>query len=350
MNFLVSVICLTYNTENYISKCIQSVIEQSYTNWELIIIDDFSQDMTQNICKQYMKIDSRIKLIIHKKNWGINKLVKSYNQGLKLSKGKYVSILEGDDYWPKHKLESQIKDFKKTDIVLSYGDVIVVNQNSEFIDIFSYGNFRSYSKKLGNRSAFNLLSNLQFSIIPATLMIEKKFITQIKGFQSNLDYPIGVDIPTLYKLSLLGDFYYHSEILAYYRKHIDSVWFNTASKDIYTGKSYRMKTYLNFCKLNLSSLGKTNIKKNLDQQKEYLYNRKKTKLFWLLKHYVIFRDKKRSLDVAKKIIVDKDSGFFLKIFSFLIIVFFPLIHIFIKVRFYLKLKLYLLDKGFQKGA
>ncbi len=121
---LVSIITPTYNHEKFIGKCIESVLDQSYTNWEMIIVDDGSTDKTEAVITKYN--DNRIKHL-KQKNIGIWNLNKTYNKALKISKGELVAILEGDDYWPLDKLEKQIKCFKDPEVVLSWGKCATIN-------------------------------------------------------------------------------------------------------------------------------------------------------------------------------------------------------------------------------
>src|SRR4051812_29758132 len=99
---LVSVITPTYNHEKFISACIESVMAQTYTKWEQIIIDDGSTDGTAEIIRSYR--DPRINYV-HQPNQGIEQLAISYNRALEVATGELIGILEGDDTWPDNKLE-----------------------------------------------------------------------------------------------------------------------------------------------------------------------------------------------------------------------------------------------------
>ncbi|WP_143531441.1 glycosyltransferase family 2 protein, partial [Rodentibacter trehalosifermentans] len=100
---LISIIMPAYNAEKYISKAIKSVLSQSYENWELLVIDDNSNDNTVNVVKAYLH-DRRIKLFINMKNKGA---AETRNTGLDNAIGKYICFLDADDYWDKDKLSSQ---------------------------------------------------------------------------------------------------------------------------------------------------------------------------------------------------------------------------------------------------
>ena len=90
----VSIIVPVYQIEKYIRKCIESIQSQTFSDFELILVDDGSKDASASICDEYAKKDNRIK-VIHKKNEGV---ASARNEGIKLSKGKYVCFIDGDDW------------------------------------------------------------------------------------------------------------------------------------------------------------------------------------------------------------------------------------------------------------
>ena len=91
----VSVITPFYNREQYIEKCINSILRQTYSNWELILIDDGSEDSTAEICKKYMQQDRRIKMLTNDRNSGV---AYSRNKGLDSSQGEYIIFVDSDDF------------------------------------------------------------------------------------------------------------------------------------------------------------------------------------------------------------------------------------------------------------
>ncbi len=121
-NRKVSIIVPVYNTEMFLSKCINSVLEQSYSDFELILVDDGSTDNSSHICDEYVKTDNRIK-VIHKKNGGAGD---ARNFGLNIATGEYISFLDSDDYWDKDFLFNAIQKVQDADIYISgikmYGD------------------------------------------------------------------------------------------------------------------------------------------------------------------------------------------------------------------------------------
>lgn len=125
---LISIIMPAYNASATIRESIESIIQQTYTEWELIVIDDFSKDNTVNIVKEYCKNDQRIKLLKNKKNLGV---AKTRNNGLDEAKGDYIAFLDADDMWLKEKLEKQLLFMLKNDIDFTYTNIIVINNDKK---------------------------------------------------------------------------------------------------------------------------------------------------------------------------------------------------------------------------
>ena len=91
---MISVIVPVYNVEKYLKKCVQSILAQTYTDFELILVDDGSPDGCPQICDDYAARDSRVR-VIHKSNGG---LISARNEGIRAARGSYVCILDGDDW------------------------------------------------------------------------------------------------------------------------------------------------------------------------------------------------------------------------------------------------------------
>lgn len=113
---LVSIIMPSYNTANYIAESIQSVLAQSYTDWELIIVDDCSTDDTDKVVTPYLS-DERIKYLKNEKNSGA---ATSRNRALREAKGRWIAFLDSDDLWMPDKLKKQINFMEKNDYHFSY--------------------------------------------------------------------------------------------------------------------------------------------------------------------------------------------------------------------------------------
>ena len=117
MSNLVSIITPCYNSTKFIKQCIESVLAQTYTNWEMIIVDDCSNDNSKENILVFSKNDTRIKAFFLDKNIGP---AEARNFGIKKSKGRYVAFLDSDDLWLPEKLEQQLLFMQKYNIAFSY--------------------------------------------------------------------------------------------------------------------------------------------------------------------------------------------------------------------------------------
>jgi len=117
MNELVSIITPMFNSEKYISETIGSVIAQTYTDWEMIIVDDCSLDFSAKIVEEYSNKDSRIKLVKLNKNSGP---AIARNKAIKNAKGRFIAFLDSDDLWKPSKLQKQIEFMQLNKCLLSY--------------------------------------------------------------------------------------------------------------------------------------------------------------------------------------------------------------------------------------
>ena len=129
---LVSIVIPYYRKKDYIKQSINSVLSQSYKNFEIIIIYDDEELLDFNYLKSFVKLDKRIRLIRNKKKLGAGL---SRNKGIKLSKGKYIAFLDSDDYWKKNKLKTQIAFMKLNKYLISHTTYQIINQNNKKISI-----------------------------------------------------------------------------------------------------------------------------------------------------------------------------------------------------------------------
>jgi glycosyltransferase involved in cell wall biosynthesis len=117
---VISIIVPAYNVENFLPSCIESIITQTYSNFELIIVNDGSTDSSGDICNSFAKNDDRIK-VIHQENKG---LVKARQSGLQLASGKYILYIDGDDYVESRFCELLIKETYNFDADIVIGGYI----------------------------------------------------------------------------------------------------------------------------------------------------------------------------------------------------------------------------------
>ena len=185
---MVSIIMPAYNAEKTIVFSIESVLSQSYSDLELIIINDCSKDGTKEIVEHYAKSDNRVVVINNKENQGVSK---SRNIGIQVAKGEYIAFLDSDDIWDKSKLKKQLHVMKKYNAVLSY-------TASAFID--ETGNSYRYIMEAEKRTSLRTL--LKKNLIScSSAMVKSSVMKKIKMPNDNMheDYYVWIKILKKYK-------------------------------------------------------------------------------------------------------------------------------------------------------
>lgn len=215
---LVSIIIPCFNAERYIINTLESVKNQTYTNYEVIIVNDSSTDNSKEIIEEYIKNDSRFHLLNLESNYGVSF---ARNTGIENSKGKYIAFLDSDDIWLPMKLSRQINFMKINNCSFSCTAYeILDNRNNKII-----------KKVIPDRKLdFNLLLHGN-QIACFTVVIEKKIVENIY-FEKirHEDYKFWLDI-----LKNKGTKCYSmNEILGIYRKSDDSLSGNKLKAAIWT--------------------------------------------------------------------------------------------------------------------
>ena len=131
-NELVSIITPSYNCEKFISDCIESMVAQTYTNWELLITDDCSKDNSVGVIQRYVDKDPRIHLFVLKENSGA---AVARNNSIKEAKGRYIAFCDSDDFWMPDKLEKQLEFMRQKDCALSYTSIMLCDEKGEITGI-----------------------------------------------------------------------------------------------------------------------------------------------------------------------------------------------------------------------
>ena len=130
---LVSVITPSFKSGKFIAKTIESVLSQTYENWEMIIVDDCSPDNSNLIVEKYMEKDNRIKLIKLEKNSGP---AIARNTAIKEAKGRYIAFLDADDQWLPEKLEKQILFMKENNLPFTYSAYKLIDEEDNILGEF----------------------------------------------------------------------------------------------------------------------------------------------------------------------------------------------------------------------
>lgn len=205
MDELVSIIMPSYNTAKFISETIESVLAQTYSNWELIIVDDCSTDDTDAVVCPYLA-DDRIRYIKNEKNSGA---AVSRNRALREAKGKWVAFLDSDDLWFPEKLEKQISFMKNKGYHFSYTNYIEMNEDSA-----PNGRRITGPKKITKHGMYNYCWP---GCLTVMYDVETIGLIQIADIKKNNDYAMWL------KVCKKSDCYLLDETLAKYRKRGGSI-------------------------------------------------------------------------------------------------------------------------------
>lgn len=204
----VSVIVPVFNVEKYLEECVNSIINQTYSNLEIILVDDGSSDASGQICDKYREIDKRIK-IIHKKNGGLSD---ARNEGIEIATGEYISFIDSDDFISEIFIEALVKGINNT-----YCKVVALTSENDFWD--------------GEQNSVNLVTNL------------KKITYEKKKAKDALELMLYQQIPTgapfkLYHRSVFENIrfpygYYYEDVATTYKTFEE-----TSSVMLITGDLY----------------------------------------------------------------------------------------------------------------
>ncbi len=200
MNDLVSIITPSYNTAKYIAKTVESVQAQTYTNWEMIIIDDCSTDNTDDVIKPFLE-DKRIKYLKNDQNSGA---AISRNYALREAKGKWIAFLDSDDLWLPEKLEKQLNFMKSNGYYFSYTRYEEIDENANPLNKIITG-----PKKITKHGMYNYC---WVGCLTVMYDAEKIGLIQIEKMKNNNDYAMWL------QACKKADCYLLDENLAKYRR------------------------------------------------------------------------------------------------------------------------------------
>mgnify|MGYP004636691771 CR=1 FL=1 len=176
-NQTVSVIIPVYNSERYIKETIDSVLEQTYKQVEIIVIDDCSSDNSKRILNDLVQIHSNVIYHRQEKNQGV---AIARNTGLQMAKGRYVAFLDSDDIWKKDKLEKQLSLMQAKHAGFVFSAIEMMDEN---------GNERKKKRKIKTEVDYNYL--LKNTVIPtSTVVIDRNIVENFKmpHMRSGQDY------------------------------------------------------------------------------------------------------------------------------------------------------------------
>jgi Glycosyl transferase family 2 len=215
---LVTIVTPTFNHALFIRRCLESVLEQTESCWEQIVVDDGSTDGTAEIVRHFA--DPRIRYVLQDHR-GIMRLGDAYDRALSMARGELIAVLEGDDFWPPDKLERQLPAFNDPEIVLSWGQAAETDAVGHPLRVFPDA---SLVARMQNRSASETVQSLlKGNYIPAcTVICRRTALLAVGGFQQPREIP-NVDYPTWLELCRVGSFAPVDHVLGFYRRHDDQV-------------------------------------------------------------------------------------------------------------------------------
>lgn len=209
-DLLISVVVPVYKVEDYLKTCIESVLNQSYQNIEVILVDDGSPDNSPQICDEYASIDKRVN-VIHKLNGGLSN---ARNTGLRIAKGDYIIFLDSDDYWSDRNALLTLVDIIKCNIKV---DIIYFRRfafsHESGLELYRYPEFKI--EKVNGRSKDDsllyLISNDRFIPSACNKIVRRKVLEGIE-FQEHI---LSEDIDWNFKLTMHAEYLFVTNHLFY---------------------------------------------------------------------------------------------------------------------------------------
>ncbi len=232
MNSLVSVVIPTYNHARFLGRALQSVLDQTYTNWEAIVIDNHSTDNTDEVMTSF--VDPRIRYLkIHNK--GV--IAASRNMGIKTAKGEWVAFLDSDDWWTNDKLKVCF-DCMNDKEDLFYHDLKIVTDQPKW-----YGRGIIKFRQVKKPVLIDLLVNGN-AIANSSVVVRRALLNQIGGIDESADMVAAEDYNTwLCVAQLTDEFKYVPKQLGFYQLHDQGI---SSEKDMSLPVSYAVAEFIDF--------------------------------------------------------------------------------------------------------
>lgn len=206
-NSLISVLLPVYNAEGFIAKSIESILDQSYKNFELIIINDGSTDKSLKICEEFKQKDDRI-ILLSKQNEG---LTKALNFGIQHSSGYYIARQDADDISLRNRFQTQIKFIKNNNLIMCGTNCEIIKKNKKKINWSIEFSHEKIIKKLEYSNCF----------VHSSIIFKKEFAKQVNFYDESLRFAQDYDL--WWKLSLIGKVGNIKEKLIIYNQHESSI-------------------------------------------------------------------------------------------------------------------------------
>jgi glycosyltransferase involved in cell wall biosynthesis len=219
MSELISIVVPVYNVEQYLQKCIDSIINQSYINLEIILVDDGSTDRSGSICDDYQNIDERI-LTIHKQNGGLSD---ARNKGLEIASGELIAFVDSDDWLPNNHIQILYDALKNNNAQLAIGKRCIVHKH-----IHNQRQSRKTSEVILLNAEETLCRIFHYKLL--TTAWGKLYRTSLFD---NIKFPVGKwfeDLDTIYRIIVKCKIIAICDALYYYRVRPGSQQHSTFSE------------------------------------------------------------------------------------------------------------------------
>lgn len=218
----ISVLVTSYNYEKYIRQTLNSILEQTYKNYEVIIVDDGSTDNSVNIIKEYVNKYKNFHLYQHE--GGVNKgLPASFKLGAEKAKGDYIAVLESDDYWmPDHLLEKAKLINKYPDAVIISNNVIPFGEDDNMLDVQATKFYvLDINRRLKEKNKILADNDVLFNPVPtfSAVTIKTKILLKLDFLPPKPDI---LDLWLYRQIFVNYDLYYIATPLTMWRKHFQS--------------------------------------------------------------------------------------------------------------------------------
>ncbi|MEI7811925.1 MAG: glycosyltransferase family 2 protein [Ignavibacteria bacterium] len=240
----ISIIIPTYNRAELLCRSLKSVIAQTFTDWEILVIDDLSTDntktMTERIISEYNLTEKLFYRLLEKKSGG----AAARNVGINMSRGKFIAFLDDDDEWLPDKLQKQIDCVKNEVFGICYtGREIVRNGNT----VAGFGKRYTFRQPPGDNHLKEIMKD-NFIGVTSSVLIPKSVLLEIDGFDENLpclqDYDLFIRILHSYKAIGIGE-----PLVRYYvessTRHVSFTRENVQKASAYFSEKYKDSPYRN---------------------------------------------------------------------------------------------------------
>ncbi len=289
----ISIVIPTYNHAHFLERALMSIVQQSYSNWEIIVVDNHSNDNTDRVLAKFSQYPLLVKKI---HNNGI--IAASRNKGIQCARGEWIAFLDSDDWWLPSKLEIVVENIsKETDFI--FHDLEIKREVKSLL-----GWKKIKGRNLKKPITIDLLINGN-SIATSSVLVRTSVIKQVKGFNEDLKMVASEDYNTWLKISEISDgFKYINKSLGYYRLHSEGA----SKKDMSKNTRYACSPYLKLLNSKQRNKIESSFKYSKGRYEFKLgdYTNAKGNLFFSIK-YAPFIIKLKSLIMLIKIYISHNN-------------------------------------------